>query len=630
VLGDAADGVRLVPPRHGEEVRLVSMPDGAPGGAVPDRRHGGAGQFGDSAPASASMWRQDFEPEGAGRDLLGAVEWLRAEVVGLALELDAPDVVQARLDRAQLLAQLDDYLLPRLRRMDAPVLAVVGGSTGAGKSTLVNSLVRRLVSRSGVLRPTTRSPVLVHHPYDSGAFLTQRILPGLARLTAEGLEPEESRDVDDPRLTALRLVPDQNIAPGLAIVDAPDIDSVSSANRELAVQLLAAADLWIFVTTAARYADALPWKMLRQAVERGVTAAIVLDRVPVDSLQEVRLHFATMLRDRGLAAAPLFTIAETPTVDGFLPPETVAPLLGWLTRLARDARARAVVVNKTLCGALDSLPERVDVLAAAADVQSVADQGLRASIAAAYAEQRARTDELFDDGALLRGEPTARWQEFVGSGEFLRVLDSRTGALFARVEGLFRDRTPPHKPIEEAVHTAVTAAIRAGAANAVDGCLGRWAEQQAGAALLAEGVERFVPPLELRTRASELVLEWQSSLVVAVQALGQPRRGAARALALSPEGLAAVLSLAALLHDESVVDGPVVETARVAARVLDAVFGAEAAALVQRSRAGLRERVLHVLTVERDRITDVIDAARVSQHRGASLRAAAAAVGEAR
>ena len=53
--------------------------------------------------------------------------------------------------------QVRDYLLPRATRLDAPLLAVVGGSTGAGKSTLVNSLLRAQVTRPGVLRPTTKS-----------------------------------------------------------------------------------------------------------------------------------------------------------------------------------------------------------------------------------------------------------------------------------------------------------------------------------------------------------------------------------------------------------------------------------------------------------------------------------------
>ena len=45
--------------------------------------------------------------------------------------------------RSELAGQIGDYLLPRLRQMDAPLLMVVGGSTGAGKSTLVNSLSAR-------------------------------------------------------------------------------------------------------------------------------------------------------------------------------------------------------------------------------------------------------------------------------------------------------------------------------------------------------------------------------------------------------------------------------------------------------------------------------------------------------
>src|SRR3954449_6358182 len=221
-------------------------------------------------------------------ELAGALEALRRRVADLPLDLATPGADAARTAQAELVGQVDDYLLPRLRRLDAPLLAVVGGSTGPGKSTLVNSLVRREVSRSGVLRPTTRSPVLVHHPYDSGAFLSQRILPRLTRVTSEAPEPLQPIDPNAPRITGLRLVPHDGLAPGMAIIDAPDIDSLVETNRDLAVQLLQAADLWIFVTTAARYADAMPWELLRQAADRGVAVAVVLDRVPPESLADLR------------------------------------------------------------------------------------------------------------------------------------------------------------------------------------------------------------------------------------------------------------------------------------------------------------------------------------------------------
>src|SRR3954462_4784250 len=95
---------------------------------------------------------------------------------------------------------------------------------------------------------------------------------------------------------------------GLAILDAPDVDSVVEENRELAAELLAAADLWLFVTSAARYADQVPWEFLRQAAERSTAVAIVLDRTPEDAVQPVPPHLARLLASRGLKASPLFVV----------------------------------------------------------------------------------------------------------------------------------------------------------------------------------------------------------------------------------------------------------------------------------------------------------------------------------
>ena len=51
---------------------------------------------------------------------------------------------------------VEEYLLPRAADLDAPLLVVILGSTGSGKSSLLNALARAAVSPSGVLRPTTR------------------------------------------------------------------------------------------------------------------------------------------------------------------------------------------------------------------------------------------------------------------------------------------------------------------------------------------------------------------------------------------------------------------------------------------------------------------------------------------
>src|SRR4051794_30890914 len=157
-------------------------------------------------------------------DLAGALGALRERVAGLRLGLATAGADAARGLRAELVGQVDDYLLPRLRRIDAPLLAVVGGSTGAGKSTLVNSLVGATVSRAGWLRPTTRGPVLVCNPADVHWFADTRILPDLPRATG---------DADHGGAGTLSVVPHAGLAPGLALLDAPDIDSVVAQNRVL-------------------------------------------------------------------------------------------------------------------------------------------------------------------------------------------------------------------------------------------------------------------------------------------------------------------------------------------------------------------------------------------------------------
>ena len=242
-------------------------------------------------------------------EMLTALVQLHNVLQEVELPLDVPGAGDQRTNRVEVIDQLEDYVIPRLMTIDAPLLTVVGGSTGAGKSTLVNSLVGTRVTEPGVLRPTTRSPVLVHHPDDAHWFGQDRILPDLERT---------DRPTGDP--AAIQLVPAETVPAGLAILDAPDIDSVEERNRTLAAQLLAAADLWLFVTSAARYADQVPWGFLKQAADRSTAVAIVLDRTPPDAVDTVAAHLARMLASRGLKDSPLFVVTEgTVDADGLLP-----------------------------------------------------------------------------------------------------------------------------------------------------------------------------------------------------------------------------------------------------------------------------------------------------------------------
>ncbi len=123
---------------------------------------------------------------------------------------------------------------------------------------------------------------------------------------------------------------------GIAVIDAPDIDSIEPGNRALAEELFAEADLWLFVTTASRYADAANWRHLRAARERRVALAVVLDRVAAGHAQGIVDHMRDLL---GPPEPPLFLIPEA-TLDrqGMLPDSITAPLRGWLADVVEAAR----------------------------------------------------------------------------------------------------------------------------------------------------------------------------------------------------------------------------------------------------------------------------------------------------
>ena len=197
-----------------------------------------------------------------GRLLESAILALRKPIVAASLPLEAPGVEEARQERHKLLSQIDDYLLPRLRESGAPILVALVGSTGAGKSTLVNSIVGTHVSMTGIRRPTTNSPVLACHPDDVGWFAENVFLPTVPRVRQEGL----ARSGKDGLLV---LAANEGMPKGVALLDTPDIDSVVQAHREFAYQFLDASDLWLFMTTASRYADAMVWELLQHARDRG-------------------------------------------------------------------------------------------------------------------------------------------------------------------------------------------------------------------------------------------------------------------------------------------------------------------------------------------------------------------------
>ncbi|WP_198412431.1 P-loop NTPase family protein [Nocardioides mangrovicus] len=547
-------------------------------------------------------------PDGAtSAQMLTTLVRLRDALAQTSLPLDLPEVEERRTQRVELVDQLEDYVLPRLVQLDAPLLAVVGGSTGAGKSTLVNSLVGTQVTTPGVLRPTTRSPVLVHSTGDAEWFGQDRILPGLERT---------QRPTNDPG--ALQLVASSVLPPGLAVLDAPDVDSVEESNRVLAAELLAAADLWLFVTTAARYADQVPWDYLRRAADRSAAVAIVLDRTPPAAVAEVSSHLARMLTARGLRDSPLFVVREGHVdADGLLPPEDVVEIKNWLAALAADSGARGRVVRQTLEGTIRVLARSSHQVADAATEQVAIRGRLLRDVEQSYADALLAIDRGCADGTLLRGEVLARWQEFVGTGEFFKGLEAKVGWLRDRLGNAVRGKPQQAGRVSVAVESGLHTLILENAEDAAERAANAWHGVPAGRRLLEDGGQDLGrASRDFRGRADRAVRDWQQGVMDLVRSEGAGKRTTARFLAYGVNGLGVALmvvvfaSTAGLTGAEVGIAGG---SALLGQKLLEAVFGDQAVRrLAQRAREDLAERVQVLLAEEQRRFTDRIDTLEIS------------------
>ena len=554
-----------------------------------------------------------------GSDLTGPLERLRDDLRTVRLELEVPGTEEARRARDDLVAQVDDYLLPRLRQMDAPALIVVGGSTGAGKSTLVNSLVGAVVSPAGVLRPTTRAPVLACHPDDVRWFEDDRVLPGLPRVTGGSGGPG-----------TLQLVPTPALPEGLALLDSPDIDSVLAENRALANQLLAAADGWLFVTTAARYADAVPWEFLRSARERGTVLSIVLNRVPGDADREVPAHLRQMLADERLGDSDVLVVPEVSLADDLLPADALWPVRAWLDGLAMDAQARAALVRRTLRGALASLPVRAAAVERAAVEQLSAAAELRAEADAAYAEALREVEAALRSGSLLRGEVLARWHEVVGTGDVMRALETRVGWLRDRLKSVITGAPAADAELKLAVENRVEAVVRTAAERASERTARAWRDRVPGRALLERAPELERASSGLEEAAADEVRAWQGVVFDLVREEGASKRATARLASLGVNGAGLTVMLAVFAHTGGLTGGEIVVaggTSAVGQKVLEAIFGDQAVrTLAARAREDLIERVDRLLRAEAKRFDVLLDRSAPQADSFARLHAAVDAI----
>ena len=549
----------------------------------------------------------------------------------------------ARTLLAAMARQLDDYILPRSASVDNPLTIVVGGSTGAGKSTLVNTLLGEPLTQSGAIRPTTRHPVLLHRAEDEAALSPERFLPTLPRTRTSGMNAgSQALPGLDPKIArALIPITTSALPQGIALIDAPDIDSVSEENRTLAKELLSAADLWLFVTTANRYADAVPWELLHEAAARSIAIAVVLNRVPEGDEEAIENDLRRMLDEAGIHAVLIHTVTEQPRDEsGMLAPVSLAPLTLWIRELGADAPARAAIARQTLAGAVETLAGNLQVLAAEQARQQAAHQSLATIAAEEYEDALTTIDGALSDGSLLRGEVLSRWHDFVGTGDFFRSLDSTIGRLRDRVGSALRGQPAAAQKVEDALESGIHAVVLDAAARASENTRTRWRASRAGRSLLArldapQAVS--VAPQTASAAAPEQNAEatgdakgevqsaedifsaavaeqirlWQGSVLEMIREEGADKRKRARFLSLGVNATAVMLMVAAFSLTGGITGieaGIAGGSGVVGTKLLESIFGEDAVRrMATRARTDLLERMADLLTEHAQPFTVVLE-----------------------
>lgn len=562
--------------------------------------------------------------------LVTALGDLRQVISACSFDLSSDRTDERRRERDQLRREIE-ALIARIRAMGSPLLVVVGGVTGSGKSTIVNTLVGRAVSRTGVIRPTTANPVLIVHPVDAHWFTDDRIMSDFVRVELEGAVTRMHGDSEDA--ARLQLIRDEDIPLGLALVDAPDIDSLSARNRMIADALLDAADVWLWTTSGAKYADDESMRYLARAAARRTALAVALTRVDPEHVEELTADFRAKLVEHAALEPELFTVQTARVIDERLPLPAIGSIERWLRELSgplvRRSRRR-----QTIEGALDVMTADVAGLITWVELENETVKVLNEVVNRTVAQSRHEFGRALDDGRAMRDEVLLRWNRFAGSSGMIALVERAGERASAWARTLVNSMGGERAEEEEEVRQAVASDVVSLATQLLELASGRivhdWGTVPAGRDLLEAHPELAEAPPDLEARAEKSINEWQTTVVQLVETKGARRRVRARWLSAVVNATATGAIIATLAQTGGVTGAEAGIAAAAGAAnqaLLTKVLGAANLRwLVTTARSDLEKRFTELVAVHRRRFTEVLAAAAPSPKLIDQLRERADAV----
>jgi len=292
-------------------------------------------------------------------------------------------------------------------------------------------------------------------------------------------------------------------------------------------------------------------------------------------------------------------------------------------------------VQQTLDGAVRTLARRTHQVADASAEQADAVRRLREDANAAYDRAATAIGEASADGTLLRGEVLARWQEFVGTGELLKSLETRVGWLRDRVVNAVKGKPQQAERVTVAVESGLETLILEHAEAAAERAEASWRSTAAGQILLRDaGEDLGRASRDFRRRAERVVRDWQSDVLEMVRTEGADKRSTARFLAFGVNGLSVALMVVVFAHTAGVTGaeaGIAGGSAVLGQKLLEAVFGDQAVrSLAERAKQRLEASVSELLDSERRRYTDLLDSLGIEPEAPERLRKTARKVDDLR
>jgi hypothetical protein len=219
----------------------------------------------------------------------------------------------------------------------------------------------------------------------------------------------------------------------------------------------------------------------------------------------------------------------------------------------------------------------------------------------------------------------ARWQEFVGTGEWMRALQGQVSRFRDRVVSAVTGRPTPAEDLQGALENSVERLLRAEADRAAERTVTTWRSLPGGADLVA-GAERELEQSspDFPEAAAAQVRDWQGAVLDLVRDQGADKRSTARILSWGINGAGAVVMVAVFAQTGGLTGGEIAVaggTTAVGQRVLEAVFGdAAVRSLAARAREDLEARADALLRYEQDRFDVLVDTAAPAPTAAEALR----------